>query len=82
VRRRPFATVELSVEGATAYSVFAVGYANPDEAPAGAAFTTIPVEDATLTVSLPETATMTNNETATPETETGTETATATEAGA
>ncbi|WP_436910523.1 DUF4397 domain-containing protein [Halosimplex marinum] len=74
------ATVDLSVDGGTAYSVFAAGYANPDEGPAGASFTTIPVEDATMTVSLPETAAPVN-ETATemPGTETGTETATDTE---
>jgi len=72
------ATVDLAVEGGTAYSVFAAGYANPDESPAGASFTTIPVEDATLSVSLPETATMMDNETATM---TGTEAGTATMTG-
>lgn len=65
------------VEGGTAYSVFAAGYANPEESPAGASFTVIPVEDATITVSLPETAAPAN-ETATemPGTETATDTET------
>ncbi|WP_436929549.1 DUF4397 domain-containing protein [Halosimplex halobium] len=73
------ATVELSVEGGTAYSVFAAGYANPDESPAGASFTAIPVEDATMTVSLPEMATDNGTATDMPGTETdgvGTETPT------
>ncbi|ELZ25079.1 hypothetical protein C475_11049 [Halosimplex carlsbadense 2-9-1] len=73
------ATVDLSVEGGTAYSVFAAGYATPADAPAGSAFTVIPVEDATMTVSLPdmmtETETAAEDETGT-ETETGMETAT------
>ncbi|QLH84419.1 DUF4397 domain-containing protein [Halosimplex pelagicum] len=80
------ATVDLSVEGGTAYSVFAAGYAAPEDAPAGASFTVIPVEDATMTVSLPEmateddTATDMGTETAT-DTETETETETATDDG-
>jgi len=69
------ATVDLSVDGGNAYTVYAAGYANPDDAPAGASFTTIPVEDATLTVTLPEMVTGTENATMN---ETATETATIT----
>jgi hypothetical protein len=47
------ATVELSVEGGNAYSAVAAGYANPDESPAGASFQLVPLQDATMTVSLP-----------------------------
>jgi hypothetical protein len=48
------ATVDLSVEGGQAYSAIAAGYVNVDAAPPeGEAFTVIPVEDATKTVTLP-----------------------------
>ena len=47
------ATVELSVEGGNAYSAVAAGYANPDESLADASFQLVPLQDATMTVSLP-----------------------------
>ena len=46
-------TVDVSLEGGTAYSAFAVGYLNPEEAPADTPFEVVPAEDATLTVQLP-----------------------------
>jgi len=78
------ATVELSVEGGNAYSAVAAGYANPDESPAGASFQLVPLQDATMTVSLPtveepaeETETEApGEETETPEEEPGEETPT------
>ncbi|GAB3688339.1 hypothetical protein GCM10028857_22380 [Salinarchaeum chitinilyticum] len=46
-------TVDVSLEGETAYSALAVGYLNPDEAPANTSFEVIPTEDATMTLQLP-----------------------------
>lgn len=40
-------TVDVSVEGGTAYSALAVGYLNPDDAPADTPFEVILTEDAT-----------------------------------
>lgn len=48
------ATVDLSVEGGQAYTVMAAGYAQPDDAPAGEEFTVFPVQDASMTLNLPE----------------------------
>jgi len=47
------ATVNLSVEGGTAYSVVAAGYVTPEDSPEGEAFTVYPVEDATKTLEFP-----------------------------
>lgn len=46
-------TVDVSLEGGTAYSALAVGYLAPDEAPADTPFEVIPTEDASKTISLP-----------------------------
>jgi len=75
-----FAT-DLSVEGGNAYSAFAAGYADTEDSPAGASFTVIPVEDATMSVSLPEMANETATTTAMAGTETDMGTETETETG-
>jgi hypothetical protein len=46
-------TVNVSLEGGTAYSALAVGYLNPGEAPADTPFEVVLTEDATTTVQLP-----------------------------
>jgi len=46
-------TVDVSLEGGTAYSAFAVGYLNPDEAPADTPFHVVMTEDATKSIHLP-----------------------------
>ena len=46
-------TVDVSLEGGTAYSALAVGYLNPDEAPADTAFEVVLTEDASTSVQLP-----------------------------
>ncbi|MFC7142506.1 DUF4397 domain-containing protein [Halosimplex aquaticum] len=74
------ATVDLSVEGGNAYTAFLAGYQYPDEAPAGASFQLITVQDATKSVTLPtveagaETETGTETDVVGEETETETET--------
>lgn len=69
------ATAEVTVEGGTAYSAVAIGYANADESAGEEAFRVEVVEDATKTVVLPSagngsaapgTATPAGGETATP----------------
>jgi hypothetical protein len=67
-------TVDVSLEDGTAYSAIAVGYLNPDEAPADTPFEVLLTEDATKTIHLPSEM----NETETNETETN-ETATTAE---
>lgn len=61
------ATVDLSVEGGQAYTAIAAGYANPEDSPAGDSFTVETVQDATMSITLPETADSID-ETATPTT--------------
>ena len=46
-------TVDVSLEGETAYSAWALGYLNPDDAPANTSFQVVATEDATMTVELP-----------------------------
>lgn len=46
-------TVDVSLEGGEAYSAFAVGYLDPDDAPADTPFRVLLTEDATVTVHLP-----------------------------
>lgn len=46
-------TVDASLENGTAYSAMAVGYLNPDEAPADTPFEVLLTEDATKTINLP-----------------------------
>ncbi|AGN01394.1 hypothetical protein L593_07235 [Salinarchaeum sp. Harcht-Bsk1] len=46
-------TVDVSLEGETAYSAWALGYLNPDEAPADTPFQVVATEDATMSVELP-----------------------------
>jgi hypothetical protein len=46
-------TVDVSLEGETAYSALAVGYLDTDEAPADTPFEVVLTEDATTTVELP-----------------------------
>ena len=69
------ATVDLSVEGGQAYTAIAAGYANPEDSPAGDSFTVETVQDATMSITLPETEEDPLLETATP-TMNGTETPT------
>lgn len=46
-------TVDVSLEGGEAYSALALGYLNPDDAPAETPFQVVLTEDASLTVQLP-----------------------------
>ncbi|WP_248517002.1 DUF4397 domain-containing protein [Salinarchaeum laminariae] len=46
-------TVDVSLHGETAYTAWAVGYLNPDEAPADTPFEVLLTEDATMTLQLP-----------------------------
>lgn len=46
-------TVDVSLENGTAYSAMAVGYLNPDEAPADTPFEVLLSEDATKTINIP-----------------------------
>ncbi|UWG48045.1 DUF4397 family protein [Halanaeroarchaeum sp. HSR-CO] len=46
-------TVDVSLENGTAYSAMAVGYLNPDEAPADTMFEVLTAEDATKTIVVP-----------------------------
>lgn len=74
-------TVNVSLDGGTAYSAFAVGYLNTDVAPADTPFEVITSEDASMTIQLPSDETPVNEtpvgtETPMNETPTGTETST------
>jgi len=77
-------TVDVSLANETAYSAMALGYLNPEDAPADTPFEVNATEDATVTVQLPSdepaNETETPTETETPmETDTPTETETMTE---